>query len=363
MSTEPLFAPLTIGSISAANRIVMAPMTRGRAQADGTPNPIMADYYRQRAAAGLIVTEGTFVSAQGTGWVNAPGIYSDAHEAAWRPITEAVHQAGGRIVMQLWHMGRASHPDFQPGGALPVGPSAIAADGESHTPQGKKPYVTPRALAADELAGIAEDFRAGAARAIAAGFDGVEIHGANGYLIDEFIRDGANQRDDDFGGSAANRWRFPLAVVDAVAAEIGADRTGLRLSPVGVYNSMSDADPVATYSYGADQLGSRGLAFVHLVEARGGIMHAPGSPAIHPHMRATLNGTPLILNGGYDGASATAVIASGAVDAVAFGVPFLANPDLVERYRTGATDFNTPDFTTLYSPGAAGYTDYPLLEG
>ncbi|MCA9664535.1 MAG: alkene reductase [Myxococcales bacterium] len=360
--TSKLFEPLTIGSFQTTNRIFMAPMTRGRADAERVPTEIMATYYRQRSGAGLIVTEGTFVSQQGAGWVNAPGIWNDAQGEGWRPVTDAVHQAGGRIFLQLWHMGRVSHPDFYGDGALPVGPSAIAAKGESHTPKGKKDYVTPRALEASELPGIVDDFRRAAARAVAAGFDGVEIHGANGYLIDQFIRDRANQRDDDFGGSIKNRWRFPLQIIDAVAGEVGAERTAIRFSPVGQYNDMADSDPVASYTYGAEQIAAKhALAYVHLVEAIGGMMHNADAPPIHPHVRAALGATPLLLNGGYDFASASAALEEGVADAITFGVFFLANPDLPARFEKGSTEFNAPDFATLYTNDAKGYTDYPAL--
>jgi N-ethylmaleimide reductase len=360
MSTKTLFDPLKIGRIQAKNRIFMAPMTRGRAHPDGTPKDISATYYSQRASAGLVITEGTFISRQATGWNNAPGIYTDAHQQGWKRVTDAVHQAGGHIFLQLWHMGRVAHPDFL-GGELPVGPSAIAARGESHTPAGNKPYVTPRALDAEELPGIADDYRAAAARAVAAGCDGVEIHGANGYLLDQFIRDGANQRTDDFGGSIDNRWRFPLQVARAVADEVGAHRTGIRFSPVSTFNDMQDSDPVASYTYGARELSGLDLAYVHLVEARAGMMHVPGAPAVHPHVREALPGTPLLLNGGYDLDSGNAALAGGQADAISFGAIFLANPDLVRRFRDGVGTFNEPDYSTLYTPGEKGYTDYPTL--
>lgn len=357
---SPLFRPLQIGRFQTRNRIFMAPMTRGRAQADGTPNSHMATYYKQRSAAGLIITEATAVSAQGVGWVNAPAMYTDGHQEAWKPIVDAVHAEGGKIFLQLWHMGRVSHPDFQ-GGQPPVGPSAIAATGTTQTPEGKKDYVMPRALEANEIPGIVEDYRQAGARAIAAGFDGVEVHGANGYLIDQFLRDGSNQRTDLYGGSIEKRWRFPLMVLEALCKEVGADRTAIRLSPTGSYNSMQDSDPVKSYSYGAEQLAGLGLAYVHLVEPRAGMMHNPDAPVVHPHLRKLLGGTPLILNGGYDLASATAALADKRADAISFAILYLANPDLVERFRSNASSFNPPDFRTLYSPGEKGYTDYPAL--
>lgn len=359
---KSLFDPIQIGRFTAPNRIFMAPMTRGRAEDDGTPTDVMPTYYQQRASAGLIITEATAVSAQGVGWVRAPGIFTDAHEAGWRPVTKAVHDAGGRIFLQLWHMGRVSHPDYH-GGELPVGPSAIAAEGKNHTPEGKKDYVTPRALAADELPGIVDDYRRGAARAIAAGFDGVEIHGANGYLLDQFIRDGSNQRTDDYGGSIENRWRFPLDVVRAVVDEVGADRTAIRISPVNPYNSMTDTDAVATFSYGATQLADMGLAFIHVLEARAGMMYDANAALVHPHLRKIFVNTPMLLNGGYDKDSANAALAEGTADAITFGILYLANPDLAERFRTGHSEFNPADFGTLYTPGAKGYSDYPAMSG
>lgn len=354
-----LFDPITLGDYTLRNRIFMAPMTRGRANPDGVPTDIMVDYYRQRASAGLIITEATAISPQGVGWLNAPGTYTDAQEQAWRPVTKAVHDAGGRIFLQLWHMGRVSHPDFL-GGALPVGPSAIAATGQSHTPEGTKDYVTPRALAADELPGIVADYVAAAKRAIAAGFDGVEIHGANGYLLDQFIRDASNQRDDEYGGSIENRWRFPLQVAQAVAQAVGKERTGIRLSPTSAYNGMGDSDPVASFTYGAGQLRELGLVYVHVLEPLPGhMLSVAGAPTVHPHIRKAFGGT-VILNGGYDRDKANAALAAGETDAVAFGVPFLANPDLPQRLQEGAP-LNAPDFATLYVPGTKGYTDYPRL--
>ena len=361
--SDPLFNSIKIGAFTAPNRALMAPMTRGRAQPDGTPTPIMATYYRQRAGAGAIITEATSISVQGRGWVNAPGIYTDAHVEHWKPVTDAVHAEGGHILMQLWHMGRVSHPDFQIDGALPVAPSAIAAEGEAHTPAGKKAYVVPRALNADELPGIVGDYVAAAERAVAAGFDGVEIHGANGYLLDQFIRDGSNQREDAFGGSVENRWRFPLQVVEAVASAIGADRTGIRLSPTGKAGSMSDSDPAATFAYGAEQLDKLGIAFVHVVDPLPGhMMGNDDADPVHPLLRRTFSRT-LILNGGYEAQSAREALEVGLADAIAFGVPFLANPDLAQRLQKGAQERNTPDFQTLYSPGEQGYTDYPPLNG
>lgn len=361
--TDPLFRTLRFGAVELRNRVFMAPMTRGRATQDGVPTPIMARYYAERAGAGAIITEATSISVQGRGWVNAPGIYTDAHQEHWQPVTTAVHDAGSRIFLQLWHMGRVSHPDFQEGGALPVAPSAIAAKGVSHGPQGKKPYVEPRPLDASELPGLVADYVAAAERAIAAGFDGVELHGANGYLLDQFIRDGTNQRTDAFGGTIENRWRFPLQVVRAVADAVGPEHTGIRLSPTSSYSSMSDSDPVSSYAYGAARLEEAQIAFVHLVEPLPGhFMGTRGAPAVAPTVRAAFS-RALILNGGYGADTARAALEAGEADAIAFGIPFLANPDLPERYRRGVTELNRPDMATLYTPGEEGYTDYPTFEG
>ncbi len=355
-----LFDPIQLGPLALQNRIFMAPMTRGRAQPDGTPTAIMPAYYQQRASAGLIVTEATAISPQGVGWVNAPGIFTDAHEAAWRAVPDAVHRAGGRIALQLWHMGRVSHPDFQHG-ALPVGPSAIAAKGDSVTPLGKKSYVVPRALAADELPGIVQDYARAAKRAIAAGFDGVEIHGANGYLLDQFIRDGSNHRTDEYGGSIENRWRFPLEVVRAVVDAVGAERTAIRISPKNAYNDMVDTDPIATFAHGARRFAELGLWYLHVVEAVPGHPMASDGPRVLPHLRAAFRG-PIVLNGGRDRASGDAVLAEGEADAISFGTKFLANPDLPTRLRTNAV-LQPPRYETFYTPGPDGYLDYPTLTG
>lgn len=355
-----LFDPIELGPYTLRNRIFMAPMTRGRATMPGAvPTDVMVEYYRQRASAGLIVTEATAISPQGVGWVGAPGIFTDAQEEAWRPITQAVHDGGGRIFLQLWHMGRVSHPDFQ-GGATPVGPSAIAAKGQSHTPEGTKDYVTPRALRADELPGIAADYAAAARRAIAAGFDGVELHGANGYLLDTFIRDRSNQRDDAYGGSIENRWRFPLEATKAVADAVGKERTGFRISPTGGYNDMGDADPLATFTHGAAALRELGIAYLHVIDPLPtSFMATPGAPVLYPQLREAFGGL-LVLNGGYDRTKAGEVLGAGQADAITFGAPFLANPDLPRRFQEDAP-LNAPDFATFYTPGPKGYIDYPRL--
>ncbi len=353
--TPSLFDPIRLGPYLLPHRVLMAPLTRARANADGTPTDIMAAYYEQRASAGLIVSEATAVSQTAVGWHLAPGIYTSRHVEAWKRITDAVHRAGGRIFMQLWHTGRVSHPDFLDG-ARPVAPSAVRVEGGTRTPVGKKAFVTPRALEADELTGIAEDFARAARRAIDAGFDGVEVHAANGYLLDQFIRDGANRRTDQFGGSVEGRWRFPIQVIQAVIDEIGASRTGVRVSPTVSFNGMSDSDPVATYTYGARELDRLGIAYLHVVE---NAVRSEG-PIVHPHIRAAFDHI-LILNEGFDAASGQEALDNGAADAIAYGVPFIANPDLPTRFRTGAK-LNVPDPDTFYTPGAQGYTDYPFLE-
>jgi N-ethylmaleimide reductase len=353
-----LYSPFRVGPLTLPNRLVMAPMTRGRAAADGTPVDAMARYYQLRADAGLLVTEAVAISRGGVGWLGAPGVYTDAHVAGWRRVTEAVHARDGRIFLQLWHMGRVSHPDFL-GGELPVGPSAIAAKGDSHTKNGKQSYVTPRALPKGEIRTIVAEYAAATKRARDAGFDGVELHAANGYLVDQFLRDGSNRRDDDYGGSVANRARFLLEVTDAIAAAWSADRVGVRLSPTGAYNDMRDSDPQATFGHAARELDRRGLAYLHVTEPLPGHMLHVDLPPVLPTIRAAFRG-PLITNGGYDSKTADAAIAARAADLVAFGVPFLANPDLVTRFRTGAA-LNAPDFATLYTPGEKGYLDYPTL--
>jgi N-ethylmaleimide reductase len=359
MTTFPhLFSPLRVGALTLPNRMVMAPMTRGRATADGVPTPRMARYYGSRADAGLLVTEATAIAASARGWHHAPGIHSEAQLDAWRPVTAAVHAAGGRIFLQLWHMGRVSHPDFL-GGELPVGPSAVAAQGESHTPSGTKPYVVPRALGVAEIAAIVQDYANAARRARVAGFDGVEIHAANGYLPDQFLRDGANRRTDAYGGSPANRARFLLEVAHAVAAAWSPDRVGVRLSPTSAYNDMRDSDPPATFGHAARELDGLGLAYLHVTEPLPGhALHVP-LPPVTPVLRAAFRG-PLIANGGYDAAVAERTLAAGSADLVAFGLPFLANPDFVHRTRVGAR-LNEPDFATLYTPGDQGYSDYAVL--
>ncbi|HEX4963182.1 MAG TPA: alkene reductase [Thermoanaerobaculia bacterium] len=358
---HPLLTPVKLGPYTLRNRAVMAPMTRNRAQEAQVPAPYSATYYAQRASAGLIVTEGSQVSPQGIGYPNTPGIHSEEQVAAWKKVTSAVHERGGRIFLQLWHVGRISHPSLQPGGALPVAPSAVAAEGTVFTYTGPQPFVTPRALEIDEIPGIVEQFAHGARQALEAGFDGVELHGANGYLIDQFLRDGTNHRTDAYGGSLENRVRFLVEVVAAVVGVWGADRVGVRLSPTGTFNTMSDSDPVATFSHAAQALDRFGLAYLHVVEPVSGPMATPGAPEVAPAIRQVFHG-PLILNGGYDLATADAAIAAGQADLISFGQPFLANPDLPERFAEGAP-LNAPDYATFYMGGEKGYTDYPARVG
>ncbi len=349
---EPLFQPYQLGPLHLSNRMVMAPMTRSRAIEGNVPNPLAETYYRQRAGAGLIISEATQVSPQGVGYIRTPGIHSPEQVAAWRKITAAVARAGGKIFLQLWHVGRISHPDFH-GGELPVAPSAIAPDGEVFTAKGPQKMVTPRALETHELPGIVEQFRKGAENAKAAGFDGVELHGANGYLLDQFTRDGSNRRTDAYGGSVENRVRLPLEVTKAVIDVWGKERVGYRVSPTGAYNSMSDSDPRATFSYLTQRLSELGIGYLHVVDP------VNGENRVAPHLRKLFNGT-FIINGGYDQASGNAAIASGEADLVAFGVPFLANPDLPYRFGIKAT-LNAPDQATFYAGEDKGYTDYPAL--
>jgi N-ethylmaleimide reductase len=360
-ASNDLLSTYQLGRLKLSNRLIMAPLTRGRAGQERIPNGLMAEYYTQRASAGLIISEATQISEQGAGWNESPGIHTAAQVKGWQHVTESVHKAGGRIFLQLWHMGRASHPDFQPQGALPVSASAIAAVGEAHTPTGKKPYVTPRALELDEIPGVVQDYAEATRRAQAAGFDGVEIHAANGYLIDQFLRDGSNHRTDAYGGSVENRARFLLEVTEAVAEAWSADRVGVRISPTNPYNDMRDSNPVATFTTIAQALNPFELAYLHVLEALPGHVLAGGEgERVAPHIRQAYQGT-LMLNGGYDAATGQAAIAQGEADLIAYGVPFIANPDLPERIRLNAA-LNPPDPATFYTSGAQGYTDYPALQ-
>ncbi len=358
MPTIDLFTPIQLGSIALANRIVMAPLTRNRAAAGNVPQAMNMEYYQQRASAGLIVSEGSQISASAVGYPATPGIHSAEQIAGWKKVTDAVHAHYGRIVLQLWHCGRISHPSLLPNEALPVAPSAIQPNGQAFTYQGLQPFVTPRELATDELPGIVEDYRRAARNALAAGFDGVEIHAANGYLLDQFLRDGSNRRSDDYGGSAENRSRLLLEVTAAVVGSIGPGRVGVRLSPINAFNDMSDSAPQQTFDHVAAALNQFGLAYLHVMETNFDTSAAP-STFDFKQLRKHFKG-PYIANGGYDKASANAALKAGDADLVAFGVPFIANPDLVARLAKDAP-LNPPDPATFYGGDEKGYTDYPFL--
>jgi len=359
MSNDALFQPFSLGDLTLPNRIVMAPLTRARAGAYRIPNPLMAEYYTQRSSAGLLISEATTISEQANGWVESPGIYTNSMTDGWRTIVDAIHQKGGRIFLQLWHMGRASHSSFH-NGRLAVAPSAIKINGDYiHTPQGKQPYEVPRALETDEVTGVVNDYRTAAARAKQAGFDGVEIHGANGYLIDQFLQSKSNHRTDDYGGSVENRTRFLLEVVDAVASVWPANRVGVRLSPNGTYNDMGSPDFREQFTHAATELDRRGLAYLHVVNGLAFGFHNLGEPMTLGDFRKVFHG-PLMGNCGYTQETAAEAITSGDADLIAFGRPFISNPDLVERFRHGWPLAQTADMADWYSPtGARGYTDFP----
>jgi len=356
-----LFSFFKLGEIKLNNRIVMAPMTRSRSVAGNIPHPLASTYYAQRASAGLIITEATQVSPQGVGYIRTPGIHSPEQVAGWKKVTEVVHKANGKIFLQLWHVGRVSHPDFH-NGELPVAPSALPVDGDTFTPLGKKKFVLPRALELKEIPGIVEQYRQGAENARAAGFDGVEIHGANGYLLDQFLRDGSNKRSDSYGGTIENRARLPLEVARAVIGVWGAKRVGYRISPFFSYYSMSDSNPAETFGYLARQLSALGIAYLHHKED---IAVPPVLPAenirIIALLRKEFNGA-YMLNAGYDLASGNAAIGWGIADLIAIGKLFIANPDLVDRFKN-KSPLNVPDVGTFYSGEEKGYIDYPFLKG
>jgi N-ethylmaleimide reductase len=365
-----LFDPITAGGLHLPNRIVMAPLTRNRAP-DAVPTPLMAEYYAQRATAGLLVTEATAVSHQGQGYADVPGLYGSDQLDGWKRVTDAVHARGGRIVVQLWHVGRVSHVDLQPEGGQPVAPSAITAKTKTYLiKDGVGSFVPtsePRALEAGELPGIVHDFRHAARHAVStAGFDGVEVHGANGYLLDQFMKTGANQRADDYGGSIENRARLLLEVMRAVVGEVGGGKVGVRLSPVTTANDIVDADPQPLFEYVVRELATLGLAYVHIIEgATGGARELPDRPfdyeALRKAYRAAGGKGAWMVNNGYDKALAEKTVAEGHADLVAFGQLYIANPDLVERFRANAP-LNAPDRKTVYGGGAHGYTDYPALK-
>jgi N-ethylmaleimide reductase len=352
MPLSQLFTPLQVGALTLPNRILMPPLTRCRADQDHVPTPLMAEHYSQRASAGLIIAEATAAIAGCSAFWTEPGIYNDAQVEGWKQVTDAVHAKGGQIMLQIWHGGRACHP-LMNNGAIPVAPSAIPiTNDEIHTPNGKVAHGTPRALEDDEIPKIIAGFKTAAINAKAAGFDGVEVHGANGYLLDEFLRDGSNKRSGAYGGSIENRARLLLEVLDATIAVWGCDRVGLRVSPLNSYNSMIDSDPIATYSWLATRLNDYNLAYLHLMRAD--FLGEQSGNIVSP-IRSSYRGI-LIGNMGYSAEEAEQALAAGQLDAVAFGVPFLANPDLPERFAKQA-ELNAPDPSTFYSPGPKGYTD------
>lgn len=360
-----LFDPVQLGDIALSNRIVMAPLTRNRAVAGKLPGPMTVEYYRQRATAGLIVSEASQISPMAQGYLDTPGIYSPEQIAAWRAVTDAVHAAGGRIVIQLWHVGRISHTSLLPGGAAPVSSTARQSPAMTYTREGFVPVSAPRALRDDELPGIVADYVQAAQNAMDAGFDGVEVHAANTYLLEQFLRDSINDRTGPYGGSIAHRARFPVEVVTAVAAAIGAGRTGVRLSPLTTFGSTAplDSNPQALYDHVVEQLAPLGLAYLHVIEGETGGTRVPAdAPAFdYAALRSRFPG-PWMINNGYSRADALAAVAAGQADVVAFGRPFIANPDLVRRLREDAP-WNALRADKLYGGGAEGYIDYPTLDG
>ncbi|ALV60197.1 alkene reductase [Burkholderia cenocepacia] len=348
-----LFTPVRIGGLSLSNRMVMAPMTRSRADDAGVPDDDVVTYYAQRSSAGLIITEGVFPSASGKGYVRTPGIHGDAQVVKWKRVTAAVHARGGHVFMQLMHSGRISHPSLQPHGALPVAPSAIKPAGQTWTGNGMEEFVTPRALRLEEIAGVVHEYRMATRRALEAGCDGVELHAASGYLPEQFLSSGSNHRTDEYGGSIANRARFVLEVLDAMVAEAGGDRVGIKISPEMNFNDISDATPQETYTHLVEQLRSRNLAYLHVALFNTSVDY-------HALLRPRFEGAYLV-GGGLDQGKAESMLAAGHADATVFGSAFLANPDLPERFRVGAA-LNLPDKNTFYTPGAQGYIDYPMLD-
>lgn len=350
--SDPLFQPLQAGAFTFPNRMMMAPLTRCRASEGRVPNAMMAEYYAQRGSFGMILTEATSISPQGVGYPNTPGIWSAEQVEGWKLVTSAVHEAGGQILLQLWHVGRISDPIYLDG-ELPVAPSAIAPAGHVSLVRPEKAFVTPRALDISEIPGIVEDYRRAAENAKAAGFDGVEIHGANGYLIDQFLQDSSNKRTDEYGGSIENRARFLLEVADAVISVWGAGRVGVHLAPRGDAHDVGDSDPASVFHHAARELGKRGVAFLCSRESY-------EKPPLGPSLKQAFGGV-YIANEGFTAESAREAILNGEADAVAFGKKAIANPDLVERFRTGAP-LNEPNPATFYGEGPVGYTDYPFLE-
>jgi len=358
MSTK-LFDSFKLGNLTLPNRLTMAPLTRNRALAGLVPSPLAVEYYGQRASAGLLISEATQVSQQGQGYQDTPGIYSKEQVAGWRKVTDHVHERGGRIFLQAWHVGRISHASLQPNGGAPVAPSAIRAKAKTFVNNAFAEVSEPRALELSEIPGIIDSYKRGAANAIEAGFDGVEIHGANGYLLDQFAKDGANRRTDAYGGSIENRAKLMLEVSKAVVGEIGAERTGIRISPVTPANDVSDSNPQPLFDHIADRLNALKLVYIHVIEgATGGPRDV--APFDYGSLRKRFKGA-YIANNGYDFELATKVLAANAADLIAFGKLYIANPDLVERLKKGAP-LNQPDKATFYGGGAKGYTDYPTLD-
>jgi N-ethylmaleimide reductase len=355
-----LLSTYQLGNLELPNRIIMAPLTRQRAGEGNVPHELNAEYYVQRASAGLIIAEATQVIPEGQGYPHTPGIHSPEQVEGWKLVTDAVHQASGRIYLQLWHVGRISHPDLQPHGALPVAPSAIAPKGEVLTFEGMKPFVIPRALETSEIPKIVEQYRLGAENALKAGFDGVEVHAANGYLIDQFLRDGTNKRTDEYGGSVENRARFLLEVTKAVIEVWGSQRVGVRLSPSGTFNDMHDSNPLETFGYVAEALNKFDLAYLHIFEAIDADIRHGATVVPTSHLREGFSGT-LIVNGGYTRERGDEVLAKAEADLVAFGTLFISNPDLPKRFALNAP-LNQADPTTFYGGSEKGYTDYPTLE-
>lgn len=361
--TDHLFSPFQLGQLTLPNRMVMAPMTRNRADENGVPRPMTAQYYAQRATAGLLITEATQVSPRGTGYVLTPGIYTQDQVSGWKTVTDAVHHAGGRIFSQIWHTGRVSHPSLQPNGAAPLAPSAIQAETMVFTDNGFKPAAVPQELTLDDISDIVGQFTLAANLAKEAGFDGVEIHGANGYLLEQFLKDGTNKRTDAYGGDVSSRILFSLEVVRAVVEVWGAGRVGLRISPLGTFNDMYDSDPHNLYRALVQELNAIPLAYLHIIEP------LPDHPTFKtqegvaetvPFLRELYCGT-VIVNGGYGKEQGEAAISGGLADLVAFGVPYLANPDLAERFKRNAP-LNAPDTNTFYGGDEKGYTDYPFMD-
>ena len=360
MAQSKIFEPFELGPLHLSNRTVMAPLTRSRATSDGVPKEMHVEYYRQRAGAGLIISEATNISVEGRGYAWTPGIYSDEQVTAWKKVTDAVHAEGGKIVLQLWHVGRISHPDLQPDNQLPVAPSAVKPSGKAFTEEGFKDHVEPRALEESELPRLIQDYVRATRNARAAGFDGVEVHSANGYLLDQFLRDGTNTRTDRYGGSIENRVRLLTKITQTVAGAVGPERTGIRFSPNGPIQGVDDSNPHEVFGLAAEMMERAGLAFIEMREPGpdgtfGKATVAPVAPVIKERF-----GGPVILNCDYDGERAKQAVASGEADAIAFGRPYIANPDLVERIAKGLP-FAKDDMKTWYSQGPEGYVDYPAL--